>query len=383
MKKIIFILSLIAFAFTGQAQNVQFSLHKVSNTSVALYFKSNVAIGPVTTGISNLTFVLQLPQTFANPDALYTATPNSTYLGTGTHQTVTSTANGSMWNTLFSYTSNPNIAGTTFAAGTEYLLVTIDLPATVTASDIILTDWGNNQINNNTGAPLFATSLAIDGVDRTNDAAIFYQSTSSNPPVNSGTATLQSTAAIPVVPLGLKLLNFEGSLINKNVFLKWVTTNEVNTNRFDIERSADARSWAKVGQKNASGNTAINVNYDYTDDVNGLAGTIYYRLKMLDNDESYAYSNILTFNLGKENDSYVKVYPTVVVKGENVNISFSQNYITGNIVVLNSVGQVVKREQLPDSKSLSIGTGDLAMGTYFVKLVNAHAYTDLAKFIVR
>ncbi|PZF73442.1 T9SS type A sorting domain-containing protein [Taibaiella soli] len=383
MKKVAIVLALLAGAFTGGAQTAQFTMAKISPTTLQVFFRTTAAIGPVTTGISNVTFVLQIPQTFPNPDALWGAASNSTYLGSAAHQTVTSTANGNMWNTEFSYTSNPNISGTTFAANTDYLLATITLPSGVAPTDVLMTDWGNNQINNNTGAPLWATSIAIDGVDRTNNAAVFYQSASSLAPVNSGNVALQSTIAINPAPLGLTLLNFSGTLSNKTVFLKWQSANEKNTSYFDVLRSEDAREWNSVGKVAAAGTKTTTSDYALNDDIRSvISNSIYYRLRMVDLDGSYTYSNTLTFYPGKDNNDFVKVYPTAVSKGEDVTVAFSDSYIAGQVAVFNSVGQLITKSNVDNSGKITIGTTDLAAGMYFVKLMSAQSNTDIARFII-
>lgn len=383
MKKVAIVLALLAGAFTGGAQTAQFTMAKISPTTLQVYFRTTAAIGPVTTGISNVTFVLQIPQTFPNPDALWGVTSNTSYLGSAAHQTTTSTANGNMWNTEFSYTSNPNIAGTSFAANTDYLLATITLPSGVAPTDVIMTDWGNNQINNTGGAPLWATSIAIDGLDRTNDASLFYQSPSSLAPVNSGAVTAQSTLAINPAPLGLTLLGFDGTLSNKTVFLKWQTANEKNTSFFDVLRSTDAREWNTVGKVAAAGTKATTSNYGLNDDIRSVnSSNIYYRLRMVDIDGSYSYSNTLVFYPGDENNNFVKVYPTAVSKGEDVTVAFSGSYVAGQVAIFNSVGQLISKSNMENNGKITIGTTDLAPGIYFVKLVSPQSNTDIARFIV-
>lgn len=383
MKKIAIILAMIAGVFTVQAQTVQFTMTKTSATTLQVYFRTTAAIGPVATGISNVTFVLQISQGFANPDALWGISSNSTYLGSVSHTTTTSTANGNMWNTLISYTSNPNIAGTTFAANTDYLLATITTPAGVLPTDVTMTDWGNNQINNSGGAPLWATSLAIDGVDRTNDAAVFYQSASSNAPTNSGAATTQSTLTLSVAPLGLSLLDFNGALSNKTVFLKWQTANEKNTSYFDVLRSEDGREWNTVGKVAAAGTKSTTSSYGLNDDVRAVnSSSIYYRLRMVDIDGSYTYSNTLVFYPGKDNSDFVKVYPTAVSKGEDVTIAFSDSYVAGQVAVFNSVGQLITKLNAENNSKITIGTADLATGIYYVKLISQQSAADVAKFVI-
>jgi len=189
--------------------------------------------------------------------------------------------------------------------------------------------------------------------------------------------------AINPAPLGLTLLGFDGTLSNKTVFLKWQTANEKNTSYFDVQRSTDAREWSPVGKVAAAGTKTTTSNYGLNDDIRAVnSDNMYYRLRMVDMDGSYSYSNTLVFYPGSENTSFVKVYPTAVSKGEDVTVVFSDSYVAGQVAVFNSVGQLISKSNIASSGKMTIGTTDLATGVYFVKLISASSSTDIARFII-
>lgn len=105
----------------------------------------------------------------------------------------------------------------------------------------------------------------------------------------------------PTLPL--TLLDFTATLQESKVLLKWTTTNEVNTSKFDIERSLNGIDWNALGNKDATSLSGIN-NYDYID-ANPNYGINYYRLKMIDKDGSYTYSPIRTVEVSKPNTPFV------------------------------------------------------------------------------
>jgi protocatechuate 3,4-dioxygenase beta subunit len=92
----------------------------------------------------------------------------------------------------------------------------------------------------------------------------------------------------------LELVSFEGGLENGKATLWWATTNEVNADYFDIEKSADGISFSSVGTVNAK-NTISTNNYTFTDS-NTINGTSFFRLKMIDKDGSYKYSTVVALN---------------------------------------------------------------------------------------
>lgn len=85
--------------------------------------------------------------------------------------------------------------------------------------------------------------------------------------------------------------------------LNWSTTEESNSDRFEIERSNDAKSWLYVGQKAAIGESKVKVNYSFTDNT-PLSGVTYYRLKMVDIDGSTTYSRRVSISANALTSAY-------------------------------------------------------------------------------
>ncbi|AWW00674.1 hypothetical protein [Arcticibacterium luteifluviistationis] len=112
-----------------------------------------------------------------------------------------------------------------------------------------------------------------------------------------------STGSFPV-----KLNSFESSVMEGKVILLWNTSNELDFNKFEVERSRDARVFERIG--NVQGKE-LEV-YSFNDDF-PIKGENYYRLKMVDLDGSYEYSKIIVANYtGKED---FKVFPNPVLNG--------------------------------------------------------------------
>ncbi|HLG40420.1 MAG TPA: T9SS type A sorting domain-containing protein, partial [Chitinophagaceae bacterium] len=90
-----------------------------------------------------------------------------------------------------------------------------------------------------------------------------------------------------------------GNLDNNTALLKWTTSSELNSDYFSVERSVDGSSYAAIGIVTASGNSTASVGYSYADnDVTYLSSSlIYYRLKIVDKDGNYSYSNVVTISL--------------------------------------------------------------------------------------
>ncbi|MBK7629794.1 MAG: choice-of-anchor D domain-containing protein [Ignavibacteriales bacterium] len=105
------------------------------------------------------------------------------------------------------------------------------------------------------------------------------------------------SGGIDVVPV--ELFSFSGSCENGKVNLNWVTATEINNQGFEIQRKTGSvnNSWEKIGFEQGSGTTTEPSYYTFTDD-SPVHGKIYYRLKQLDYDGTFEYSEEIEVELG-------------------------------------------------------------------------------------
>lgn len=104
------------------------------------------------------------------------------------------------------------------------------------------------------------------------------------------------TFASRVTPLPVTLVSFHAKPEGPTALLTWVTTEETNSDRFDIERSADGKVWTVIGTVKASGESTTRKEYSFTD-AHPPGGRSFYRLNMIDRgadgqDGPHAYSRI-------------------------------------------------------------------------------------------
>ena len=99
-----------------------------------------------------------------------------------------------------------------------------------------------------------------------------------------------TTSLANVLPL--KLINFSGNLQNQHGVLSWKTASESNTSHFEIEKSKDGQKYVKIGTQRAAGNSSSLKEYGFSD-KEIAAAVNYYRLKMMDNDGKFSYSNVV------------------------------------------------------------------------------------------
>ena len=92
-------------------------------------------------------------------------------------------------------------------------------------------------------------------------------------------------------PLPVELISFIAAINEDNIHLNWKTATEVNNYGFEVERSVDQGDFEKIGFVMGNGNSNSPKDYTFTDKfVNGFLS---YRLKQIDNDGSFTYSDIV------------------------------------------------------------------------------------------
>jgi hypothetical protein len=183
-------------------------------------------------------------------------------------------------------------------------------------------------------------------------------------------------------PLPATLLHFSGSL-NKNntVDLKWETTAEKNVSHFEIERSHVNAAFVQIGHAEAKGNSAIQQHYDFNDS-NPFNGMNYYRLKTIDEDGLYTYSNIISLMMNSGRAAVITVYPNPAKQLINIGIDLLSPENT-TVSIVDMLGNIVKNVPVKLQKGMNVipvNLGQAAAGTYFIKVrlqneIQVHKFT--------
>lgn len=365
MKKIFMLSAWLLCACYSHAL-VRFTMVQTSVNTVSFYFTpigSNISFS-TDIFVSNVTFTLRIPTTYAQPTAAnWGVTGNTTYVTNATPDAVSTSNNETNFhNVKFGWTSGNNMNGRTFVVGQPYRLASMTIPAGVAISDITFIDWANNRVN--TGAPLFSTSLNMGGLQE-DDTQLWYQSTSSNPPVNGGSSNASSTLTLigTFNPLPLKLLSFDATKVDDNrAWLNWQTAGQEQTDYFEVERAADGKTFTAIGRIEATGNISAYQLYDNAP----LRGINYYRLKWVEQNGLSGYSSIRTVAFNNRQNSY-----TLSPNPANNFIRVSGVETGVSVRLINLAGQMLREQQVGDATTVTIGLDGLAQGMYYVQIVRS------------
>lgn len=194
----------------------------------------------------------------------------------------------------------------------------------------------------------------------------------SNISQTQGTFTGFTNEALPVeltsflAKWGEGSINAEGVQGTSNIELSWNTAMELDNSHFEIERSLDGKTWEMIGEVEGQGNTTEAIAYSYKDegpfDFDQFM-KVYYRLKQVDFDGSYAYSGIQKVQLQKVSlTPDVRLFPNPAQN--KVNIVTVRPI--GQVQVLDLTGKVVG--DFGAQKEIDIA--HLSKGTYLIKFMD-------------
>jgi Arylsulfotransferase (ASST)/Secretion system C-terminal sorting domain len=196
-------------------------------------------------------------------------------------------------------------------------------------------------------------------------------------------STIENTNANTAVcnlQLPIELISFSGAIINGNGRLNWQTTSESNSSHFVIERSLNALHFENRGTLTSGGNTTHISTYSYTD-VSIPTGVVYYRLKLVDTDGKFKYSNIISLQNSKS-DFEIKVFPNPA--SDVIAVTFNGGFLSQetylNLFDIN--GKLVNQTKTGVGQTIiHINIETLNNGTYVLRVQN-NLLTKIIKCII-
>ena len=175
---------------------------------------------------------------------------------------------------------------------------------------------------------------------------------------------------MPVKLTAIKVTENKG----KNL-LQWTTSTESNSSHFNIERSSNGQDYEVIGRVTASGFSSNEINYNFTDAA-PLTGINYYRLAMIDKDNSKEYSSTVSI-LSKTNQSLniVAAQLSTAKKDIILKIASTQNQ-KANLIIFDQAGKVILNEPVNLQKGMNTinkTTPVIPKGIYYLKLFTSDA----------
>ena len=324
---------------------------------------------PVTSGVVYMAFMVKVDAAPVGYFIHYTPNPHNTFDFRGR---VWVNASGSNLAFKFSYASSDTISTPfDYLLGETYLVVVKYEVVTGTLNDIVslYVFSGTNPLPGT--EPVTPTLGPIVNATTSADIApgsvsLRQYSATQNITVDGIRVTTTWSEIVPV-----ELTSFSATTQKNGVLLNWSTASEINNSGFDVEKKQENTGWNKVAFVNGNGTTTSEKTYSYFDE-NVTSGKYSYRLKQIDFDGSFEYSQIIEVNF--ETPVYFELsqnYPNPFNPNTTISYSLPQTGFI-SLKVYNALGQevsiLVNGIKEAGNYKIDFNAINLNSGIYFYKL---------------
>lgn len=163
--------------------------------------------------------------------------------------------------------------------------------------------------------------------------------------------------------LPLSLLSFSGNNNGNDIGLGWQTTNEYKVSHFELEKSADSRSFNRIARIDAQGGVSyLPFDYAYRDNA-PITGANFYRLKIVDLDGSFKYSQVVKIIFSNTGKAFL-VSPNPAINEITVSTS-STSY--NQVVISDMTGRMVLQQPMLTNNQ-KVDVSRLSPGQYIITL---------------
>jgi len=185
------------------------------------------------------------------------------------------------------------------------------------------------------------------------------------------------TSSILVLPV--KLISFTAKREEGLARLKWSTTEEVNSDYFEIQQSGNSKDWFSAGTLKSRNNGLQNNDYDYT--VSQVRnGRNYFRLKMVDFDGSYAFSPIRSLSFESIKDDLLTFGPNPA--SDYLRIDMDKKVEINTIKIIDKAGRSVYSSGTSVERTINLN--HLENGLYILQVISKNgAVTSKNLLVIR
>lgn len=191
------------------------------------------------------------------------------------------------------------------------------------------------------------------------------------------TLIIRPSVTLPVSWKSFEILKNENSLM-----AKWITASEINNDYFVLQSSEDGSNFEDVLKVNGSGNTTYDTDYSARIENRPITD-MYYRLKQVDFDGRYDYSEVLFVKAEKRSEE-VLVYPTIVSDHVTVQMQEVSEREQCTCRIIDYNGKLIREEVISGAELLNsheFNTSELIKGNYILVLQNSTGILGRSKFV--
>lgn len=241
------------------------------------------------------------------------------------------------------------------------------------------TNFFNGTITNTPRNPSTAQNWGVDFDYITSNVSPPLNSTSTNVYFNTSgdfylPGALVFTIDINPVLLPVELLSFDAAKKDTSVMLQWATASESNNDYFEIERSLNSSNWQPVGRIAGQGRSSSYQFYEWEDETaaefakseNASRQMIYYRLKQVDFNKKYGYSDIRQVRFENAAALNFSIYPNPVSNNAKINFTSPGDSVI-DVKIIDTNGKMVLASRVSNKNFKDFDLRNLKSGAYFIE----------------
>lgn len=278
---------------------------------------------------------------------------------------------------------------------------------------------GNPVISGNVSIRLYMTTAEYNalrtyvnsqsqpsGIATVNDVSIYKNSDACGSSIQSSAGKLTTTAythgtygyalqanvtsfssfyiaANTFITLPVNLISFTGKPFSNTSLLHWEIDNNDKIASFEIERSITKNDFEKIGNLSANENAGSFAVYNFTDyDGSKSGNTVYYRIKLIEKDGTYSYSNVIVISYKPISESSMNIYPNPVKNKIQVVVNSTTDE-TAQLRIVDNKGQIISTRTIQLKKgtnTFELNAESLTPGIYYTD-ITGQTINQKVKFI--
>ncbi|MBS1511994.1 MAG: fibronectin type III domain-containing protein [Bacteroidetes bacterium] len=216
--------------------------------------------------------------------------------------------------------------------------------------------------------PFGTNSYTVTGL---NPNTTYYFKVSADKTVYGSQGAFSNTInATTLNVLPVSLVQFSATKGNGVNQLLWSTATEINSKWFELQRSEDGNSFTTITTVNSNGNSAGIKNYQYTDHLTAIVPSVYYyRLKMVDINGSFTYSEKVLVKNAK--DISITLYPNPGRDVVKLNIT-DKSLLNTSAAVTDISGKLIQKINIVQTIT-TLNISAYEKGVYLVRFANGQS----------
>jgi len=219
------------------------------------------------------------------------------------------------------------------------------------------------------GGPSQGVILSLSGLTIYEPYYLRVFGSANNASQRSGLFCFCGSVGVGSVMLPIVLSSFNAMAQRNKVLLSWQTSTESGNKNFEVQHSIDANNYTTIATIAGIGTSALRNDYTFTD-ATPWAGTNYYRLKQIDQNDHFTYSRVITAKTDMGNT--LAIVPNMVTSNLVIQASAKTQ-----AVIMNGQGMVLQQLNLfPGRNQFSVA--GMESGMYLLRSANG----EIQKFMV-